>query len=162
MSGAYARGAERHEQHGTAILLVEQNALAALEIADYAYVLENGRVVFDGTPERVHEHEDIREFYLGGRGIHRSQAVQAPTAVVGMTAGIDTVVTGGRPLEVATSTLRFGGVLALIRRQPARATRSTVGIIGPNGAGKTSLLNCLNGFYQPQSGYGHLRRHAAC
>ncbi|MDX6234159.1 MAG: branched-chain amino acid transport system ATP-binding protein [Nocardioidaceae bacterium] len=55
-----------HRVQGTAILLVEQNALAALSIADYAYVLENGRVVFDGTPERVNEHEDIREFYLGG------------------------------------------------------------------------------------------------
>jgi branched-chain amino acid transport system ATP-binding protein len=50
---------------GMTILLVEQNALAALRIADYVYVLENGRVVFDGTPERVNEHEDVREFYLG-------------------------------------------------------------------------------------------------
>jgi branched-chain amino acid transport system ATP-binding protein len=58
--------AEIHRTQGTAVLLVEQNALAALRIADYAYVLENGRVVFDGTPERVHEHDDIREFYLGG------------------------------------------------------------------------------------------------
>jgi branched-chain amino acid transport system ATP-binding protein len=57
---------EVHQTQGTAVLLVEQNALAALRIADYAYVLENGRVVFDGTPERVHAHEDIREFYLGG------------------------------------------------------------------------------------------------
>lgn len=57
---------EVHRTQGTAVLLVEQNALAALRIADYAYVLENGRVVFDGTPERVHEHDDIREFYLGG------------------------------------------------------------------------------------------------
>jgi ABC-type multidrug transport system ATPase subunit len=50
-----------HGKAGTAILLVEQNALAALSIADYSYVLENGRVVFDGTPARVHEHEDIRD-----------------------------------------------------------------------------------------------------
>jgi branched-chain amino acid transport system ATP-binding protein len=57
---------EVHRLEKTAVLLVEQNALAALAIADYAYVLENGRVVFDGTPARVHEHEDIREFYLGG------------------------------------------------------------------------------------------------
>lgn len=57
---------EIHRSQGTSVLLVEQNALAALSIADYCYVLENGRVVFDGTPERVFEHEDIREFYLGG------------------------------------------------------------------------------------------------
>lgn len=53
------------DSQGTSILIVEQNAEAALRIADYVYVLENGRVVFDGTPERVHEHEDVREFYLG-------------------------------------------------------------------------------------------------
>ena len=55
-----------NERDGVAALLVEQNAAAALGVADYAYVLEQGRVVFDGTPERVQEHEDIREFYLGG------------------------------------------------------------------------------------------------
>jgi branched-chain amino acid transport system ATP-binding protein len=52
------------------VLIVEQNAVAALRIADYAYVLESGRIVLDGTPERLAAHEDVREFYLGlaGRG----------------------------------------------------------------------------------------------
>lgn len=49
----------------TAILLVEQNALAALEIADYCYVMENGRVVMDGPAQKMKENEDIKEFYLG-------------------------------------------------------------------------------------------------
>ena len=57
---------EVHRTAGTAVLLVEQNAAAALRIADYAYVLENGKVVFDGKPADVEQHEDIREFYLGG------------------------------------------------------------------------------------------------
>jgi branched-chain amino acid transport system ATP-binding protein len=48
-----------------AILLVEQNALAALRIAGYAYVMENGRVVLHGVSEKLKENEDIREFYLG-------------------------------------------------------------------------------------------------
>jgi branched-chain amino acid transport system ATP-binding protein len=51
------------------ILLVEQNAKAALEIAEYAYILENGRVVLDGPSERIKENEDVREFYLGLSGI---------------------------------------------------------------------------------------------
>jgi branched-chain amino acid transport system ATP-binding protein len=51
---------------GTTILLVEQNAQVALDLADYGYVIENGRIVLDGTPERLRGHEDIREFYLGG------------------------------------------------------------------------------------------------
>lgn len=54
----------RDEQRVT-LLLVEQNALAALEIADYGYVIENGRIVFAGDPDRLKNHQDIQEFYLG-------------------------------------------------------------------------------------------------
>jgi branched-chain amino acid transport system ATP-binding protein len=57
-----------HEAEGVTIVLVEQNAVAALTIANYAYVLESGRVVFDGTSERVRSHEDVQEFYLGTAG----------------------------------------------------------------------------------------------
>ena len=48
-----------------AILLVEQNAVAALGIADHGYVLENGRVVLDGPAETLRGNEDVREFYMG-------------------------------------------------------------------------------------------------
>jgi branched-chain amino acid transport system ATP-binding protein len=51
---------------GLAMLIVEQNALAALRIASFAYVLEGGRVVFKGSTEKLLEHQDIKEFYLGG------------------------------------------------------------------------------------------------
>jgi branched-chain amino acid transport system ATP-binding protein len=47
------------------ILLVEQNARIALEVADYAYVMETGRVVLDGESEKLTQNEDIKEFYLG-------------------------------------------------------------------------------------------------
>jgi len=47
------------------ILLVEQNASRALAIADYAYIMENGRVVLDGTSEQLRRNQDVREFYLG-------------------------------------------------------------------------------------------------
>jgi len=49
----------------TSILLVEQNAVAALDIADYGYVMESGRIVLDGPADRLKENEDIKEFYLG-------------------------------------------------------------------------------------------------
>jgi branched-chain amino acid transport system ATP-binding protein len=52
-------------ENKTAILLVEQNAVKALEIADYAYVMENGRIVMDGPAEKVKNNPDIKEFYLG-------------------------------------------------------------------------------------------------
>jgi len=53
------------DRQGVTILLVEQNALAALEIADDGYVIENGRIVFAGTARQLMNHQDIREFYFG-------------------------------------------------------------------------------------------------
>jgi branched-chain amino acid transport system ATP-binding protein len=50
---------------GITILIVEQSATAALQIADYGSVLENGRVVLDGDGARLRGHGDIQEFYLG-------------------------------------------------------------------------------------------------
>jgi branched-chain amino acid transport system ATP-binding protein len=50
---------------GLTILLVEQNASRALAIADYAYIMENGRVVLDGSAESLRHNADVREFYLG-------------------------------------------------------------------------------------------------
>lgn len=51
---------------GTAVLLVEQNARAALKIADYAYVMDAGRIAFTGTPAALAADERVREAYLGG------------------------------------------------------------------------------------------------
>lgn len=54
-----------NKEHGTTILLVEQNANLTLEVADYAYIMENGRIVLDGYPSDLRENADVREFYLG-------------------------------------------------------------------------------------------------
>jgi len=48
-----------------AILLVEQNAMAALGIADEGYVMENGRIVMGGAADKLRDNEDIRKFYMG-------------------------------------------------------------------------------------------------
>jgi branched-chain amino acid transport system ATP-binding protein len=48
-----------------AIFLVEQNARAALGIADYGYVMENGRVVLSGSAAMLRDNEDVKEFYMG-------------------------------------------------------------------------------------------------
>jgi branched-chain amino acid transport system ATP-binding protein len=50
---------------GVSILLVEQNAAMALDLASHGYIMENGKVVADGTSEELGQNEDIREFYLG-------------------------------------------------------------------------------------------------
>ena len=52
-------------EQGVTMMLVEQNARAALELADYGYVLELGRVVMEGSSRRLLSSPDIQEFYLG-------------------------------------------------------------------------------------------------
>ncbi len=54
-----------NRERGTTILLVEQNANMALNVADYGYVLENGRIVMEDTCAHLREKDDIKEFYLG-------------------------------------------------------------------------------------------------
>lgn len=54
-----------NREEGMAILLVEQNAALALDIASYGYIVENGRVVLDGPAQRIAGNEDVKEFYLG-------------------------------------------------------------------------------------------------
>jgi branched-chain amino acid transport system ATP-binding protein len=54
-----------NQEEKTSILIVEQNAKAALSIASYGYVMEDGRIVLDGTAQKLEENEDVREFYLG-------------------------------------------------------------------------------------------------
>jgi branched-chain amino acid transport system ATP-binding protein len=52
-------------QQGTSVLLIEQNAVMALSIADYGYIMEVGRVVMEGDPDKLLADEDVQEFYLG-------------------------------------------------------------------------------------------------
>jgi branched-chain amino acid transport system ATP-binding protein len=56
---------------GITILLVEQNARMALSVASYGYVMEQGKIVLDGTAASLAENEDVKEFYLGGHGADR-------------------------------------------------------------------------------------------
>lgn len=53
------------EKEGITILLVEQNATTAFNIADYGYIMENGRIVLDGPVSELKENNDVKEFYMG-------------------------------------------------------------------------------------------------
>jgi branched-chain amino acid transport system ATP-binding protein len=53
------------ENERIAVLLVEQNAALALELADHGYVIENGRIVLEGKAETLRQNSDVKEFYLG-------------------------------------------------------------------------------------------------
>jgi branched-chain amino acid transport system ATP-binding protein len=54
-----------NEEQGTTIVLVEQNANMALQIAHYGYVMENGKIVMEGAAKDLSENPDVKEFYLG-------------------------------------------------------------------------------------------------
>ncbi|CAN5358692.1 ABC transporter ATP-binding protein [soil metagenome] len=54
-----------NRREGVSFLLAEQNSNVALKVADYGYILENGRVVMDGAASTLASNEDVKEFYLG-------------------------------------------------------------------------------------------------
>jgi branched-chain amino acid transport system ATP-binding protein len=54
-----------NDEEGTTIILVEQNARMALQIAHHGYVMENGKIVMEGSADDLRDNPDIREFYLG-------------------------------------------------------------------------------------------------
>jgi branched-chain amino acid transport system ATP-binding protein len=60
-----------NKEQGVSFLLAEQNTSIALRHAHYGYILENGRVVLDGTAEALRGNEDVKEFYLGIAGSGR-------------------------------------------------------------------------------------------
>ena len=57
--------AKINEEEKTTILLVEQNASLALQVATYGYIMEMGKVVLDGPCDKLRENPDVKEFYLG-------------------------------------------------------------------------------------------------
>ena len=61
-------------EEGVPMLLVEQNAAMALEIASYGYIMENGKVVLDGESSVLKKDRDVQEFYLGVRSGHGAQS----------------------------------------------------------------------------------------
>ncbi|MFH1081831.1 MAG: ABC transporter ATP-binding protein [Pseudomonadota bacterium] len=54
-----------NQEEKVSILLVEQNALMALAVSEYGYIMENGKIVLDGPCHKLMENEDVKEFYLG-------------------------------------------------------------------------------------------------
>ncbi len=57
--------AKINAEEGVTVLVVEQNAAVALEVAHYGYIMEQGRIVLEGTSEQLKTNPDVKEFYLG-------------------------------------------------------------------------------------------------
>jgi ABC-type branched-subunit amino acid transport system ATPase component len=131
-------------RQGTSVVLVEQNAAMALDIAQNAYVLEVGRVTLEGPAEELARSADVKERYLGGSVSHAKLA--APAEQKGDSAR------SVRPLVAENLTVRFGGITAIEDVSFTVQPGSIHALIGPNGAGKSTTLNVLTGVYVPTSG----------
>jgi ABC-type branched-subunit amino acid transport system ATPase component len=140
--------AEIHRQ-GTAVVLVEQNAAMALEIADTAYVLEVGRVTLHGPAGRLAATDEVRRRYLGMTERPAAAPLKRPAA----TPPKPRADRSPTPeLVVEGLTVLFGGVAALSGVSLTVAPGSIHALIGPNGAGKSTILNVLTGVYPVAAG----------
>jgi branched-chain amino acid transport system ATP-binding protein len=66
-----------NEEMKTTFLVVEQNAMVALSIAHFGYIMENGRIVLEGPVETLMNNEDVKEFYLGLSDVGRKSYREA-------------------------------------------------------------------------------------
>ncbi len=142
-------------EQGTAVVLVEQNAAMALEVADHAYVMEVGEISLDGPADELAASDEVRNRYLGVG----DEAEIEPKQVAPVNRGTPTR-REPETLVVDNVTVRFGGLEALGEVSLTVAAGTTHAVIGPNGAGKSTLLNVLTGVYGATSGdvrYGDSR-----
>ena len=126
------------DEMGMTVLLVEQNAQRALDIADYAYIIESGRVVLDGTADKLPANDDVQEFYLGVGRHGAAKACATSSTTSGARGGCrDRAACGSKTSQ------EFRRPQGHCRRQPQRAAGEICSVIGPNGAGKTTLFNII-------------------
>jgi ABC-type branched-subunit amino acid transport system ATPase component len=130
---------------GTAVLLIEQNAVMGLRVADSAYVLEVGHVTASGTADELAASDDVRERYLG---------VAVPVRPVDVVVTEPAIPNADAPKRLAVEdlTVRFGGVSALAGVSFALEPGTVHALIGPNGAGKSTCINVLGGAYRATEG----------
>ncbi len=148
----------RLRNEGVAVVLVEQSAELALQVADRAVFLEKGETRFSGPAREILERGDlVRSVFLSGA---RDQLQSARTRngeddKTFRTFDLASLIHSGKTratLSARGLNKRFGGVTAVDDVNLDIRPGEIVGLMGPNGAGKTTVLDVLSGFVVPDSG----------
>ncbi|MGH8869928.1 MAG: ATP-binding cassette domain-containing protein [Actinomycetes bacterium] len=148
---------EAINRQGTSVVLVEQNAAMALQLAELAFVLEVGRVSLHGPAHELAETDEVRERYLGVGGGVGGVGKEEPSRAESdrprrATAADETPPPRVHELVVGDLTVRFGGLTAVDGVSFTVTPGTLHALIGPNGAGKSSCINVLSGAYTASSG----------
>jgi ABC-type branched-subunit amino acid transport system ATPase component len=133
-------------RQGTSVVLVEQNAAMALELADLAFVLEVGKVSLHGEAAELAATDEVGGRYLGAAAGSRATPKPKPAAAEPASEP------AARDLSVDGLTVRFDGITALSEVSFEVEPGSLHALIGPNGAGKSTCLNVLSGVYEAREG----------
>ncbi|HVW35280.1 MAG TPA: ATP-binding cassette domain-containing protein [Acidimicrobiia bacterium] len=149
----------RLRNEGVAVVLVEQSAELALQVADRAVFLEKGETRFSGPAREILERGDlVRSVFLSGARDQVQAAAQGKAAGgdrTFRTFDIASLVHAGKTratLSARGLSKRFGGLTAVDGVDLDIEPGEIVGLIGPNGAGKTTILDVLSGFVVPDAG----------
>ncbi len=136
----------RMADDGVTIVLVEQSVNVALTVADRAYFMERGTIMFDGPTKELLERPDLL------RSVFLSSAAPAPHETNG--AGPRPLVdhTTQPVLSVNELAVSFGGIRAVDGTSFDIYEGEIVGVIGPNGAGKTTVFDLVSGFTPADAG----------
>lgn len=132
---------------GVTVLLIEQNAAAAMRVADRVYILSGGEIVIEGPSDTVASNQDVHQAYLGGGVAGTQQAVESASK-----RQLDAAGPARSVLTIERLSVSFGGNKALDGVSLEVREGEIVGLIGPNGAGKSTLINCVAGFLVPDAG----------
>jgi len=134
----------RMADDGVTVVLVEQSVNVALTVAERAYFMERGRIMFDGPTAELLERPDLlRSVFLAGASGDDEVAVHEDRHIDTSAAPI---------LSVTDLTVSFGGIRAVDGATFDVWPGEIVGVIGPNGAGKTTVFDLVSGFTPLDSG----------